>query len=146
MNLREWLPEVLLNYVPCIVDKNTYKAKYNSSQDIENGQYAIMLVNAIQYQCSLGKETKYYRDAVFDEMWKEEDGDEQSLKVRLEKINPDIIINCCTKGRYTEEEETIRARVQKVISDNSKCFLLRAAHPSSLYFKNGLSWVDKEED
>ena len=53
------------------------------------------------------------------------------------------------KGNFGKDEETLKDRVQKEIDKFYKdcdCLLLYAAHPSSLYFKNGLSWVDTEED
>ena len=148
-NLYKWLPEVLLNYVPCMIGlkKDNYKATYNSNKDIMQDCYAIKLVNAIQYQCSLGDKTEVFRDEVFSNMWN--DDTIVSLRKRLNEVAPQIIINCCTKGYVSDKEKELRYLVQKEINNRNKtdsCLLLRAAHPSSLYFKNGLSWVDKEED
>ena len=160
-NLYKWLPEVLLNYVPCKIgtkDAN-YKAERYSCKDIEQGTYTIKLVNAIQHQCSLGNKTtpstkskdqeQFYRDDVFVEMWDHNTEVVDSFIERVKGLSPSIIINCCTKGDFGEGEETLKDRVQKAIDKiykDSNCLLLCAAHPSSLYFKNGLSWVDKEED
>ena len=71
-NLYKWLPEVLMNYVPCKVDPATATATYNESGTIGSGEYKVKLINAIRYQCSLGCDTVYYRDAVFTKMWKHE--------------------------------------------------------------------------
>ena len=38
-------------------------------EDLLIGKYNLILMNAIQYQCSLGLPTKYYRDKVFDSVW-----------------------------------------------------------------------------
>ena len=142
-NLFNWLPEVLLNYVPCVVDKKTAKAKYYSAKNIESGTYAIKIVNAIQYQCSLGAATEKYRDCVFSKMWELQKVKENFID-RLKQSNPDIIINCCTKGYYEkgEEEEELRIKVQKEIDLHKfNVLILRSAHPSSYHFKAGLFYV-----
>ena len=148
-NLRNWLPEVLLNYVPCIVDsQNNHKAKYHSCKDIESGVYAVKLINAVQYQCSLGEETTKFRDLVFSNLWECDGGEvKESFSRRLNTACPNIVINCCTKGYVSDEQKELRYLVQKEITTQNKksnSLLLRAAHPSSLYFKNGLYWVDED--
>lgn len=144
-NLKEWFPAVLLNYVPSFVDKeNNFKAKYNSLKDIESGEYVIKLINAIQYQCSLGEGTKTYRDQVFRGVW-EEESTKECFRKRLQGADPYVIINCCTKGNGNDKvENELRRLVQVEINKaNIECLLLRAAHPSSVHFKNGLSCVDE---
>ncbi|WP_026395904.1 hypothetical protein [Acetobacterium malicum] len=37
--------------------------------NLEDGEYKVILMNAIQYQCSLGVETNYYRDENFKNIW-----------------------------------------------------------------------------
>ena len=70
----------------------------------------------------------------------------------IERINcaaPNIIINCCTKGdSENKPNEELRYIVQEELNTKfgkSGCLLLRAAHPLSYHFKNGLSWVDVDE-
>ena len=70
----------------------------NNNQDID-----VYLVNAIQYQCSLGKlngnRGSGRRDAVFFNLWnKQPDSFLQDLADRLNFINPNVIINACTKN------------------------------------------------
>ena len=69
---------------------------------------------------------------------------------RLNCASPSIIINCCTKGNgIKEQNKELRYMVQKELNEKfgkSDCLLLRAAHPSSYHFKNGLSWVDGSEE
>lgn len=140
-NLIKWFPETFMNYVPCVVDEiNNFKAKYHSEKDIESGIYAIKLINAIQYQCSLGEETKDYRTKVFNSMWKDAKVP-KSFMERLHDSKPDIIINCCTKRGKNKVQEKIDEEYK-----NSSTLLLFAAHPSSYHFKNGLSWVDESKE
>ena len=152
-----WLPEVMLKYLPFLVDKVTKKVKYYSIKDIESGVYVIKLVNAIQFQCSLGENTepskktkekdKCYRDKVFAKMWDSAEVIESFIK-RIKDARPNIIINCCTRGNLGKKCGTLRDRVQKELNAKSKnlsCLLLRAAHPSGPQFKNGLSWLGEDE-
>lgn len=63
-------------------------------------KYTVYLVNAIQYQCSLGYPTEYYRDYVFLYYWERK---KQDFMDRLKKIiNSKTIgiINLCTKGSH----------------------------------------------
>lgn len=147
-NLYKWLPEVLLNYVPCSVDPKDATATYNNIKEISDGEYKVFLINAIQFQCSLGKSTTEYRDAVFASMWS--DDVKASFQERLERCSPNIIINCCTKGHNIKDENNeLRRLVQEEINTYNKdknALLLRAAHPSSLYFKNGLFCVDERKE
>ena len=56
----------------------------------------LILVNAIQHQCSLGVATKHYRDTVFRNLWA--NGGAADFERRLMQIyRPgDMIFNCCT--------------------------------------------------
>ena len=140
-NMMKWFPETVMNYVPCVIDsENNFKAKYHSAKDIESGVYALKLVNAIQFQCSLSEATTSYRDNVFNSMW-EDSKVKESFIERLKKANPDIIINCCTKSGTEKVQETIDQEYKA-----PSTLLLFAPHPASPHFKNGLSWVGKNKD
>jgi hypothetical protein len=56
----------------------------------------LILVNAIQYQCSLGRETHYHRDEVFRRFWKEYG--RKDFEERLKQVYHagDVLLNCCT--------------------------------------------------
>ena len=56
----------------------------------------LILVNAIQYQCSLGVPTHCYRDRIFDSLWKR--GGAADFEKRLKAIYrpQDMLFNCCT--------------------------------------------------
>lgn len=63
----------------------------NDSQLLDDNESAVYLVNAVQYQCSLGFETNLYRDLIFKKMLSKED-----LVARIQKCNPSIIIVAST--------------------------------------------------
>lgn len=90
----------------------------------------LVLMNAIQYQCSLGYRTDFHRDDVFVAAW--EKGARNNFISRLNKIflPGDVIVNCCTKGKLKNKE--LRQLVQKAIPSN-KGEVLRRTHPSSWY-------------
>lgn len=63
----------------------------------KEGNYEVILMNAVQYQCSAGLPTKLYRDFFWLKFWFK--GKKKSDFVsRLKKYKPDIVINLCTKG------------------------------------------------
>ena len=150
-NIKKYLPSVLFNYLPAI-DEAFGLIKYDSNKQIQNGEYCIALINAIQYQCSLGEDTSEYRDKIFSKMWELKKVKDDFIK-RLKNSKPSVIINCCTRGNFKDNEEELFLRnlVKNTIDEflqkqsNSKNILcLRAAHPSSSHFRNGLSYCEKE--
>lgn len=69
--------------------------------------YDIIIMNAIQYQCSLGVDTLLYRDACFLKLWEREEVIESfknRLRLALDLYNFKnvILINCCTKGKHLD--------------------------------------------
>lgn len=88
----------------------------------------LILVNAIQYQCSLGKPTNRYRDEVFSRLWGH--GGREDFSGRLVEIfRPgDMLLNCCTvsDGR--------RQLVSLAIRDSLKLVPIYAGpHPFSWF-------------
>lgn len=77
-NIKKYLPSVLFNYLPAI-NETSRLITYDLNKQIQNGDYCIALINAIQYQCSLGEDTLKYRDKIFSEMW----GLEKEKKILL---------------------------------------------------------------
>lgn len=81
---------------------------------IENlSAYGLIVMNAIQYQCSLGVNTDLYRDRVFRSAWAA--GGRESLGDRVEQLYryDDIIMNCCTKGKDYQVETPLRMLVER---------------------------------
>ena len=73
---------------------------------LKNKIYDIVLINAIQLQCSLGIDTLLYRDAMFLYHWEQEkyriDFRERFEKILKNYSKGGIIINCCTKGKHND--------------------------------------------
>ena len=92
--------------------------------------YGLILMNAIQYQCSLGEPTDCFRDDIFHSVWN--NGGESDFLERLQSAfrRGDIIANCCTKG---DKKPYLRDLVQKAITEidnNDFGQVLRRNHPS----------------
>lgn len=97
-------------------------------------EYGLIIINAIQYQCSLGSPTRCFRDEVFESVWSDF-GEENFIK-RLGSIykNGDVILNCCTKGNSKNGQ--LRLKVQQAIKKLTIPYvLLRRTHPSSWHSK-----------
>lgn len=65
----------------------------------ENEVYDLIIMNAIQYQASLGLNTKIFRDRIWLNIWIDGKGRENFIE-RIKAYNPDIIFNFCTKGNH----------------------------------------------
>jgi hypothetical protein len=98
--------------------------------------FEVILINAVQYQCSLGCATKKYRDRVFLEYWNQ--AGKENFTRRLESIYrpEDVIINCCTKGNGSV---ALRDVVQNSIPDNMMP-VIRKTHPSSWWCRSNRNY------
>lgn len=103
----------------------------------EYNNHGLILMNAVQNQCSLGSSTDCYRDDVFTAAW--QNGAKEDFIRRLNSIfQPgDIILNCCTKGNMKKNE--LRRLVQQSIPSD-KGEVLRRTHPSSWYSERNRSY------
>ncbi len=92
----------------------------------------LYLVNAIQHQCSLGKKTSEFRDAVFSRAWSL--FGEKNFIHRLGTLarNDAIVINACTKASSrksgTLRREIVESAVVKALNRQSD---IRITHPAS---------------
>ncbi|MDN5343487.1 MAG: hypothetical protein PWP28_2367 [Oceanotoga sp.] len=87
---------------------------------LENKNYNIILMNSIQYQCSLGYDTNIYRDRLWLELWEYEDYDCDFIN-RLNIYEPDIIVNLCTKGSHKKDpymKEGAKSSINKKYLDS----------------------------
>lgn len=76
-----------------------------SNLSYTNGCFQVVLMNAIQLQCSLGRQTVEYRDYVFLYFWEKLHIDfEKRLSNFLQGNNVCLVVNCCTKGRHKEHK------------------------------------------
>jgi len=114
------------------------------------GARPIIIMNAIEHQCSMGKlsepEDKRARDLVFRKLWFHHGGS-QSFKLRLDALKldiDDVLVNTCTKGVNKDAKERswgkprlLKECVQASIDDfcmTSGLYELRRfqlTHPSS---------------
>ena len=69
---------------------------------IDKKEYDVILMNAIQYQTSLGIYTEYFRDRVWLTLWNKGDLRKEFIK-RLEGYNADIVFNFCTNGSHKKD-------------------------------------------
>ncbi len=100
------------------------------------GNHGLIVMNAVQYQCSLGFATKKFRDRVFTEMWNT--GSREDFISRLRSIyRPgDTLVNCCTKGSTNILQNELRRMVQIGINQAlPTASVVRRNHPSCWHFK-----------
>ena len=100
--------------------------------DLEN--YGLILVNAIQHQCSLGSNTTVYRDRIFRAVWR--NGGAENFQSRIVSIFQlgDLIVNCCTKGNDFELYGPLRNLVEMALKASiPNTESIRRTHPSSWF-------------
>lgn len=104
--------------------------------------YNIVFVNAIQYQCSLGKELRgknsYQKQKnmnVINCWWM---GFNKDLEKRLEALRPEMIINL--SGKSNEISEKIDLMIQNN-QELSKVFMTKGSHPST-WKKSDQKYID----
>ncbi|WP_382321335.1 hypothetical protein ACFJI0_17025 [Hydrogenophaga sp. UC242_53] len=97
--------------------------------EADDKDYSVILVNAVQYQCSLGCAPKAHRDEIFMAVW--QDYGEIDFKERLTAIHRkgDIVLCCCTAGKT---KPPLRELVLDAINDAlNEAKVLRRRHPAS---------------
>lgn len=118
-------------------DEHFGKLIKNSSiyQYINAGMHAVVFVNAVQYQCSLGNSLQGKNNAqnriICDKNWVRcfNGGCKYDLKRRVAALKPIAIINLCTKGK-----RNLRGIVQPYV--NQIATYTYGNHPSSWWCKN----------
>lgn len=100
------------------------------------GDHGLILINAIQYQCSLGFATDEFRDRVFTELWNT--GGREDFISRLTRLYKagDTLVNCCTKGAANIPSNELRVLVQSAICHALLgVSVMRRNHPSCWHFR-----------
>jgi hypothetical protein len=94
---------------------------------LDDGKYALVLVNAIQYQCSLGVDTQVHRTKVFKDCW--EKFGRASYVHRIEDIyeDGDTVINSCTSDE--DLRELVQEALEEALPDDAT--ILKLNHPCS---------------
>ena len=97
---------------------------------LPNGDYPLVLMNAVQYQCSLGFNPKKYRNKVFLKCW--DLFGKQDFENRLFSMykGNDIVINCCTAAGPK------RRKLREVVE--ASCSLVGG---STLKIEHPANWV-----
>src|SRR5450830_340915 len=93
--------------------------------------FGLILINAVQQQCSLGKPPERFRDKIFREVWA--GGGQVYFAARLKRLfrPDDIVVNCCTKGSSSKTEIQLRVLVQHTIASTLlHVSVLHRNHPS----------------
>lgn len=110
------------NYLNLVVYRNLDKFVIDT-------EYKVVLINAIQYQCSLGVKKSPYRNEVFLRCWAKFGHDDFVTRLKSRLNLGDIIINAATKGDKNSE---IRMMVEKAIKEvNTKGSDIKVKHPST---------------
>ena len=97
------------------------------------GNYGLILVNAVQYQCSRGEDPlpRSKTDSIFRELWLA--GGEQDLTLRLRKLalKDDIVVNACVSGKSNSPKKSLRGLVQTAVEQADFGLpVLHSFHPS----------------
>jgi hypothetical protein len=103
----------------------------------------LVLVNAIQHQCSLGISTSEHRDKIFRAVWAQ--GGQENFVSRLRSVlRPgDVVMNCCTKGNDFELNIPLRSLVEASVRLHfPEIQTIRRMHPASWRTKSwrGVAW------
>ena len=104
--------------------------------------FGLILVNAVQYQCSLGVSTERYRDAIFRAAW--DAGGRLNFGERIKQLvrTGDVVVNCCTKGNdfaiNTPLRSLVETEVRRVLPGIRS---IRRMHPASWRVP---SWIETE--
>jgi hypothetical protein len=111
-------------------------------------KFDLLLVNAIQYQTSLGFSPSRYRDLIFLDLWRMDctrDGFNKRLENYISRYCNGIIINCCTQiGKNREVKDAISRIITTIISKPKRQFILaEAPHPSSCWYRRRKAKVVK---
>ncbi len=113
-NIREYLTDVFEQF-------NTY--------DVTK-KHRVVLINAIQYQCSLGFKTSIFRNQMFNFCW--DKFGKRNFISRLKKIyhDNDIIINSSTAGAgVIRIREKVKSAIEEAVE--GKANPIEVEHPSN---------------
>lgn len=95
-------------------------------------EFGLMLVNAVQYQCSLGVHTSVFRDEMFRAAWDGWAKGDFEKRIKRYYRDDDLVLNACTDGKPSKLPK-LQHLVRIAIQDSlpKKCQSFEANHPSS---------------
>ena len=144
-NINNYLLSNLLKYNRTN-DEGTF-SRLNFFSKLKSGKYNLVLLNAVQYQCSLNLNLEEntnvkIKEEIFNSFFKDPYVKQDFIK-RINDCNPSIIINCCTGGEY-KKNKGLQNQVQDILDTNFKNKKrLMGSHPSSGFFCRGFWNSDK---
>ena len=95
------------------------------------GQRSLILVNAVQFQCSLGRPTNIFRDRIFRQAWLDGGAVDFASRMGTLFLEGDIVVvNACTKGRLTGPLELRRLVHTELKAVPRIGQVLKRCHPS----------------
>lgn len=94
--------------------------------------FGLLLVNAVQFQCSLGLRTSEVRDAVFLDAWVNGGSTDFASRLQMLYRDGDLVVNCCTRGNSRTAASHLRAQVQPTVASvlPPGTEVLRRNHPA----------------
>ncbi|WP_422767520.1 hypothetical protein ACOX9X_07095 [Photobacterium leiognathi subsp. mandapamensis] len=101
-------------------------------------EYEVLLMNAIQYQCSLGVDTAAFRDDVFRDAWSDFGKSDFEKRLKYYYKDCDLIVNSCTKGaKKPYLRELVESSIFNALNKSSD---YKISHPSSWGRKGPTVW------
>lgn len=96
---------------------------------------SLVLMNAIQHQCSLGKKSSLFRDDVFLAAWDEFGRSDFVARLKAAYQANDLVVCACTKGGNSNGGRSLRPMVYAAIVDAlpKGAQILRRTHPCSWF-------------
>jgi hypothetical protein len=146
MQIRNILLSNILEYEMPVVCQNTSTllVTHRRRKKIHGGRYRILLVNAIQFQCSLGAEPRLYRDNLFAAMWNGLGKADFCNRIEAYKnqFHVAVVINGCTDliCNNSKYKHAVQDEIESIF-DHKQFLLLECAHPSSACFCAGFKDV-----
>ena len=111
----------------------------NKVVSLSDGEYPLLLVDAVSYQCSNAKnlnkeENREKRDSVFLSVWGK--GGKKNFLKRIEKYKPILIVNSCTGGmKNVDNEKSLKGKINEaLVSAGYDEITVSSPHPSSSWF------------
>lgn len=96
----------------------------------EAADLPLILVNAVQYQCSLGEVPSVCRDSVFVSYWEHAGRDQFVQRLRDLYVPGDLVVCACTRGNLRSRKGQLRQRVwEAMCSLIPETQILRRNHP-----------------
>lgn len=122
-----------------LIAKNAHSVKgINGNED----DTLLLLINAVQHQCSLGMRTSLYRDDVFVAVWNDFGRENFIARLKAAYRANDLVVCVCTKGTNNKVGKSLRQLVYAAMVDAlpNGTKILRRTHPSSWFAKKNLNY------